>query len=273
MSRRGWGDRVFVVPRRWLLVGIIVAELAALFLLLDGNGWVRDDNYVMIAEGHLRFGWGWLTTVFFGHWGVSYNVVVAAVHKLMPLDNRWALGAMLLVLGASIYLMERIVRLLFGRPWLALVVAAYFGFSVLFVEPLQWWAGGLQYLPNTFCDLLCLYAYLRFQRDHAARWVVVGAGALAVGLSFYEKPAYMLVYLLLLRVLLQTGELRPRSILRELWSERIYWIAIVAVVGVWAVIYWRVGGGPGSSRHLPLSEYLSYFRLLWLNALVPSMFG
>ena len=56
---------------------------------------------------------------------------------------------MLALLGGSIYLMERVVSPLFGWRWVALLVAAYFGLSVLFVRPLQWWAGGSQYLPNT----------------------------------------------------------------------------------------------------------------------------
>jgi hypothetical protein len=268
VRRRDWE-----LDGRLLLTAIVVAEVLLLFLLLDGDGWVRDDNYVLAAEGTIGFGWHWLTAVIFSHWGISYNAIVAVVHQLMPIDNRWALAGMLVVLAGSIVLMESIVRTLFGRRWLAVGVAASFGLSVLFVRPLQWWAGGLQYLPNTFCDLLCLYAYLRFQREHSRRWAVVGAIALAVGLSFYEKPAYMLLYLLALRVLLLSRSVQPRVIARAIWGERVFWCGVVGVFVVWGVAYLLVGGGSGAVQgHVGVGEYLSYLRVVWVETLVPAVF-
>ena len=44
----------------------------------------------------------------------------------MPVDYRWALMCMLALLGGSIYLMQRIVSLMFGWGWLAVLAGAYF---------------------------------------------------------------------------------------------------------------------------------------------------
>ena len=245
-----------------VLSGIIAIELIVLYLLLDGGGWVYDDNLILALSGHSGLTWSWLVSPIFQHWGIGYHLVFSAVHRLMPIDYRWALVGMLALLGGSIYLVDRIFRLLFRGRWIGLIAAAYFGLSVLFIRPLQWFAGGLQALPNTFFDLLCLYGYLRFVRDGSRRWVVISAGALAAGFLFFEKPAYMLLYLVLLRVLFMSGDLHARALARTLWRERRLWTALIAVTAVWALGYLHYGGGSGLGHgSVSLSQYLRFVRI------------
>jgi hypothetical protein len=117
------------ISKRWVTVGIILAELVLLYLLLDGGGWVFDDNLAMILAGRSGLNWSWLTAIFFQHWGIGYHFVYSVLHDLMPIDYRWALIVMLGLLGGSMYLLQRIISLLFGAGWVAVIAAAVYGSS------------------------------------------------------------------------------------------------------------------------------------------------
>jgi hypothetical protein len=260
------------VSKTGVTVAVALAELLALYAVLRNGGWAYDDNLILVWARQGGLTWHWLTSLIFEHWGIAYHVVFSIQANLMPIDYQWALVLMLALLGGSIYLLQRIISLLFGWGWRAVAVAAYLGLSVLFVRPLQWWAGGLQYLPNAFFDLLCLYGYVRFEIDRSPKWVVVSAGALAGGLAFYEKPAYMLLYLALFRVLMLSGDLDPRALWQGFWRERAMWMALVAVTAAWALSFHFSGGGTGvAAGTVSLSQYLQYFRILWLQGFVPAI--
>lgn len=225
-----------------------------------------------MLAGQEGFTWHWLISTQFQHWDLAMHAAYSLQHRLFFFDYRWALVAMLAFLGASIYLLERILAMLVLRRWITILLALWFGLNVLWIRPLQWWAAGVQYFPYTFFDLLCLYGFLRYHVSGSSRWVAVSGGALVIGLLFYEKSAYMLIYLLLLRVLLMTSDLRPRVVLAELWREHSIWIAYLLVTSAWAIGYIHSGAYSGSSLgNVTFSQYMSYFKILWLQTLIPSI--
>jgi hypothetical protein len=265
MTRRG-------VSARRLLAVVIALELAVLYVVMRGSSWVFDDNYFLVLAGQEGLTWHWLTSVQFEHWDIALHAIVSLQHRLFFLDYRWGLVTLLAVLGAAIYLFERILATLVSNRWVTLAAAAWFGIGILWARPLQWWLAGAQYFPYTLLDLLCLYGFLRWQADRSTRWAITSVGALAAALLFYEKPAYMLFYLLLLRVLLMSADLRPRAVVSGLWRERGLWFAYAAVIGVWGAgyIHSRAYSSHGAVH---LGQYVSYFRILWLQTLVPSLAG
>lgn len=253
------------------LLGVVIAlELLALYLVMRSSSWVFDDNFFLVLAGQEGFTWHWLTSVQFEHWDIGLHAVTWLQHLLFFFDYRWGLVVLLAVLGGAIYLFERILALVIASRWVTLAAATWFGLSVLWARPLQWWVAGVQYLPYTLLDLLCLYGFLRWQANRRTRWGVVSVAALAGALLFYEKPAYMLFYLLLLRVLLMCEDLRPRALFAALRRERWLWIGYVAVVGVWGAGYIH-SGAYSSHGSVRLGQYLDYFRILWLQTLVPSL--
>jgi hypothetical protein len=277
-DRLGSGARAEVGARQvrsdGVLLVIIIAELVLLYVLLRGSSWAYDDNLFMVLAGKAGLTWDWLTSPIYQHWGIGYQFVYAVLHKLMPIDYRWALAGMLMLLGASMYLLQRIALLLFGWGWRSVLIAAYFGLSIFFAHNLQWLASGLQALPAAFWDLLCLFAYVRFQIDGSRRWIALSAGALAGGLLFYERPAYMLVYIALFRICFLAEDLRPRSLIRDFWSERVLWMALLAVAAVWAVGYHESGAGQGlTSGSVTIGKYLQFFQILWAQTLSPGLLG
>lgn len=258
------------VSVRVALATVILVELIALYLVLDQSSWVYDDNFFLVLAGQEGFTWRWLTSVKFEHWDIAMNAIYSLQHRLFFFDYRWALGAMLGLLGGSIYLFERILATIVRRRWITVAFAAWFGLNILWVRPLQWWAAGVQYFPYTLLDLLCLYGFMRYHADAQRRWIVISVAALAAALLFYEKPAYMLLYLVLLRVLLMSEDLRPRAVLASFWRERGVWIAYIAVIAVWGVGYIH-SHAYSSHGGIRVGQYLTYFRILWLQTIVPSL--
>ena len=262
------------LSKRWVTIAVVVAIGGLLYFLINGGAWVYDDNVFMIQVSHTGLTWDWLTAPIYQHWGIAYQLVYAVIHKLMPLDYRWALAGMLVTLLAATYLLQRIVSFLFGWGWRAVLIAGYFCLSIFFVRNLQWLASGLQAVPAAFWDLLCLYAYVRFQIDGSRRWIALAAGALAGGLLFYERPLYMLLYLVLFRILFLAEDLRPRALARTFLSERFMWAALLLVAAVWAFGYQEAGAGQGlTAGHVTIAQYVSFFRILWAQTLIPGLVG
>jgi len=272
--RRSTAARAPTLSKRWLTLGIIVGALVLLYVLLWDNGWVYDDNLILAQAGQGGFSWSWLSAPTYQHWGIAFHAGYSLVYTLMPLDYRWALVCELLLLGASMYLVQRITSLMFGWAWAAVLAAAWFGLSIFFTKDLQTFAAGWQALPTIFFDLLCLYGYVRFEIDGSRRWAVLAAAALAGGLLFYERPAYMLLYLVLIRALFFTADLRPRALIRSFWAGRLMWGALLLVIALWAVGYTQYGGGAGlAAGTVTLTQYLQYFRILWAQTLIPGLAG
>ncbi len=264
MSRRSIGVNT--------AVGVIVAaQLVTLFLVMRDSSWVYDDNFFLLLTGSEGF-WRALSAVRYEHWDLAYNAIIALQQRLFFLDYRWGLALMLAVLGLAVVLFERAISLVVSNRWVSIGAAVWFGFSLLWARPLQWWAGGLQYIPYTFFDVVCLYGFLRFHAGGGRRWLVASVAGLAAALLFYEKPAFMLVYLLLIRVLLMSDDLHPRAVAALLWRERWIWLAYIAVVLVWAIGY-RGSGALHPHPNASLKQYGEYFEILWLRALVPTLAG
>jgi hypothetical protein len=261
-------------PASGLAAVVALVAVSIAYVVFRNGGWVYDDNLILGIAHRIGFGWTWLDHPIFQHWDIGMNAAYSALLAVFPIDYRWGLVAMLLVLAAAILVFERVVGLVLGRGWLSVTAAAWFGLSILWARQLQWWAAGVQELPTLLCDLLCLYGYLRFVADRQSRWVVCSAAALAVGLLFYEKPALMPVYLALVGILLMSDRVTVRSTLLMFWRERRIWIAYVVVLGMWAFGYLSSGALNGAKfGHVGPSQYVSYFRIMWLNTLAPALAG
>ncbi len=259
------------VSARRLLIALIPLELLGLFVLLRNSSWVYDDNFFLVLAGQEGFTWHWLTSVQFEHWDIAEHAVISLQHALFFFDYRWALTVMLAILGGSAFLLERVLATFVTARSVTVALALWFGLNILWIRPLQWWAAGVQYLPYTFFELLCLYGFLRYCSDRSPRWIVVSGGALAAGLLFYEKPVYMLLYLALFRVLLMARDLRPQAVLVGFWRERAIWTTYLLIIAVWAAGYIHAHAYASSRDAVSVGQYLSYFRILWLQTMVPSL--
>lgn len=261
-------------PPRWALGSVVAAELAAFYAILNGNGWVFDDNLSMELARRDGFNHYWLASNLFGHFEPGHRAVYSLLAALMPIDARWGLVLQLVVLALSIVLLERSLRMILGGGWVPVVAAAYFGFSILLVPQLQWLSSGLEAIPTLASELLCVWAYLHFQRERRIRWVLVCGGALAIGLAFYEKPIFVVLYLVLIRLVLLPGRLRPRRAVRALAADWPIWLALGVVIAVYIAGREAFSAGSIASSGLaPLGEWVSLARVFWVQTLAPALFN
>jgi hypothetical protein len=250
------------------------AELAILYLLLRNQGWAFDDNLSLELARQYGLGWHWLGLNLFGHWEPAHRAAFSLLLHEMPVDYRWALLTMLALVGVSMYLLSRIVRVLIDSTWMPAVAAAYFGLSVLLIAPLEWTSSGLEAFPTIAFDLLCFWSYLEYRERPAARWIAVSAGAIFASLMFYEKATYVPFYILLFRVLILSDDLHPRAVWAGLWRERRIWASYIVVLIAYALVRELTGAGSiASGGPVSLSQWLAFFRIFWLQSLPPRLLG
>jgi hypothetical protein len=261
------------VPMRPVIAGLVLAPLVVAYVVLRNGGWVYDDNLILVLARQQGFTLGWLDRQIFQHWDVGMNATYSALLHLMPLDYRWGLVAMLVVLGVALFTFERILTTLGSRGWITLSLTVWFGFSIVWIRPLQWWASGVQAMPNLAFDLVCFYAVLRCWAGDGDRWIAIACGALVAGLLFYEKPALMPLYLALIRILLMSENLAPRAVGARFWAERKLWLGLLAVDAVWAVGYLHSGAFNSGGGSVTLGPYVHYFWILWGDTLLPALAG
>lgn len=259
-------------PVRWALAAIIVVALATYYVIFRDGSWAFDDNFILEFARQHGFTLTWLRTPLYQHWGAGTNATFSVLLQLFPIDYRWGLAVALLGLGATIWMFARTFGLFVVGRRVVLAMTCWFAFSILWTPPLQWWTFSVQILPNIFFDLLCLYGYVRFCRDGRGRWAILSAGSMAVALLFYEKPAFMVFYLALAQCLLTGGSLRPREIVGSFWRGRRLWLSYAVVLALWGAAYISTGAAPQGS-HVALGQYVSFFRLMWAQTLVPAVFG
>jgi len=259
-------------PKASLVVAVLVlVQLLVLYVVFHNGAWVFDDNFFLVLTGQEGFVRA-LTSVQFEHWDIGENAAISLQHLLFWFDYRWALAAMLLVLGGAAIVFERTIAMLVRSRWISLGFTVWFGLSLLWARPLQWWSGGVQYFPYTFFNVVCVYGFLRYHATDDLRWVAMSVAALAGALLFYEKPAFMIGYLVLIRVLLMNERLKPAAVAKLLWRERYVWLAYVAVIAVWSLGYFNSGAftsHPGPTA----GQYVDYFQMLWLRNFVPTLAG
>lgn len=263
------------MPRlSWVLVGLIGVEVGAFYAILSGNGWAYDDNLSMEYARRATLNWHWLSSNLFGHFEPAHRAIFSLLTAVMPIDERVATIAMLALLVAAIVLLERSLRMIVGAGWVPVLATGYMGFSVLLVPQLQWFSSGSEAIPTLALDLLCLWAYLRFQRERRIRWVILCAGTLAVGLAFYEKPLFIILYLVLVRAVLLPGRLSVRRVLSALRQDWPVWLALGAVAAAYFVVREASGSGSiASAGSASIGEWLSFARAFWIEGLAPSAFG
>ncbi len=203
----------------YLVLATILAVTGVTYVILRNSAWVYDDNLILSLARSAGFSWSWINHPIFQHWDPAMNATYSVLLHLFPLDYRWALLAMLVALGVSMFFFERIIGMVIGRGWVSLALCAWFGLSIIWTRGLQWWACGVQAIPSLLCEIICLYGFLRYFSERRDRWIAVSVGALAVGLLFYEKPALMLVYLALTRTLLMSERFDVRRVGRTFWRE------------------------------------------------------
>ena len=255
-----------------ILLGLLIGIQAVhAYSFLAPLYFYNDDflNFAISHENGLT-----LTYLFrdvFGHFVPFHRLLDFVVAVQTP--PNWALASFiqLLFLSGSTFLLYRVVLMLVGRTWWNLVLAFFYGFSIMVVVPLRWWASALHVMPGHFFTLLSVYAFLKYLVTRS-KWyfglVVLGE---VIGLLFYEKALLTPIYLFLLAGLFCSSRGSLKHGLYYFTKQWALWIALAAPCIGYLVFYFNnYAARPKLTRPGLL---LDFFSVLWLKGFGPAVLG
>ena len=192
-------------------VGTVQTVIVAAIVLSSG---FRQDDYLFFWVGREEgFSIASLTHSVFGSLIPGFMFVNILLGQAVPVP-RWELVAITLALYvAIIFVLYRLLELLFGpRPGIVLLTAIATCSGLLGVS-LVWWTPAINSLPAIVADLLALDGLARHALTGRRRYLVLSVVSFAVGIAFYD-PSIEVVVPLALFVLLYLSDVRD---LRSLW--------------------------------------------------------
>jgi hypothetical protein len=265
------------LPRpEWPLLLVTVIAIA-LQGALAAQSYFTGDDWIHIVRAHDEVAGsdglpdaGYLGKVVFIHYAPGLRLGYWALESAAPLEWAAGLGGLLVLFAGSIFLLDRILRKLYGERRTNLLLLLLFGTSILLVTSFLWFADGLHKLPSTFLSLLAVDAYLTHWKTRSRQALALSVAAVALGSLFYVKVLLVPMYLLLIRLLFL--EERPRRALGTVWAERWTWLAFAPPLALYLWNYlanYSQTRGPGPSLDL-LGDYLW---LNWFKGVTPALAG
>jgi hypothetical protein len=255
------------------LTVVVVAVALGLTAIIAGRStWYSDDFVLLQDAARGRYDLGYLGSVTIAHFSPADRLITLLLYRHAGVNHDVALAAMLAFQAAGIVLVQRIMRW-WGIPVAWSAVAAFaFGVSPIVFGSVEWFSAGIMVVPPTALALAAIHGYLCWYRSRRWGWLAWSVVAVAGALLFFEKAALIPVVLVLMRVLL-LDEGHPvfdgARILRAEWRQ---WASYGLVVAVWFVAY-RTRPYADTYDLASLGATLDFFRLAWLENLVPAAFG
>ncbi|HEX2132062.1 MAG TPA: hypothetical protein VHH15_10905 [Actinophytocola sp.] len=241
------------------LVAFVVHAWGAL------GGYFGQDDFVIThrAGQGSPVDLGYLFQVYSGHLQPGVFCYAWVVTAVAPLSFPVAMGPLLVVHGLVLWFCWRALVRLFGRRWGVVVAFSVFACSPLVLFPTLWWAYALQLLPV----LLALFGAVLAQLRNA--WL--GVPWVVFGLLFYEKAALIPAVLLAVTVLVAPAGEPP--ILWALRRFRWVWLAHLAVLGLFALLYLSLTDPPGNENPVSSRDVLAFVWRSVADTLLPGLFG
>ena len=244
-----------VLVRAWFLSGAYFFQDDFAHLDLARRLGFSSDYLVRDYGGHLEVG-QYALIWFFSHFmGSSFTVA--------------AITVLLMQVGVSLMLWA-VLRELFGSSRWLLVPYAMYLFTPLGLAWSTWWAATVQTLPLQFFLLLSIWGAVRFVRDGWQWGSQVSLGAQIGALVMWEKGIFVLPAVLAVHLLVVTqGSLRQR--LSSLRTEPRFWVAHVAVLFVYLLIYTSLVGSVVEGNQQV--GWRQFFGDAVLHTLLPGLLG
>jgi hypothetical protein len=239
---------------------------------LCARGWFyQDDLSALYDASGRRLGWSFLTMPVNDHLVPGYRLVFWLQRHIDPLNYANTVFARVLLQTVAIWLLYRLLVLLFGRRPGVLALLALYAVNPLIVSNLTWLTTAACLVPAEIAAILALDSHIRYTTTGRLRWAAASGGALLMGMCFWEKTAIVGVMLPVLSlVFLTSGTARERVI--PLISRWRGWLltAIPPLVFVAYFVGHHYGGSARGVRPVDLFEVV---KTGWLRMAAPSLFG
>ena len=239
---------------------------------LSGRGWFYQDDLSALDEASgRRLGWKFLTMPVNDHLVPGYRLVFWLQRHTDPLNYTQTVFARIVLQTLAIWLLARLLVLLFGRRPGVLVVLLLYAVNPLVVANLTWLTTAACLVPAELAAVLALDGHIRYTTTGRLRWAVVSGAALLAGMCFWEKTAIIGVMLPVLSLgYLHPGGFRQRLVaLARRWPG---WL-VTAVPPLLFVGYFLAHHYGGSARGVSAGNLAGVVGTSWLRMAVPAMFG
>jgi hypothetical protein len=250
-----------------LLAGAVVASVATAGAACWQGGFFADDFFNFRRAQVASLSLEHLAEPTSNHFAPAHKLGDWLFWHLFGLNYTTALVLLLIGFAATLLLFHRLLAELI-RPGLAPILLTFlYGMAALHSSSLQWWSSGLDRVPATFLTFLAMLAYLRWFRTKSRAWLTVSVVSVVLGALFYVKPAFVPLYLILLRVLVLESDERVLTALGRAVREWWVWALYAVPLALFAVAYGRVYSDAGQLPSPSLGIFFRYLGILWLNVI------
>jgi hypothetical protein len=255
------------------VVAVILLGCLAVWAWTRGSYFFADDWFNFDIARDAGMSSGYLRTGYFGHFAPGHRVLDWILAWKLPANWSAAQAIMLGLYVVSATALYGVMRQAGCGRVAPVGAVAVFCASVVWVRVVQWWASAGHILPATAGTLVAMWASMRYFRTHAARWIVLATASLLAGLAFYEKPALLIGYVILLRYLVGVpGEEAGVPLRERIRRDAPLLVALAAATAVYAVWVLTQGYSQGGAR-VPLGTYAKYFVENWVHGVAPLVIG
>jgi len=239
---------------------------------LCARGWFYQDDLSALDEADgRRLGWHFLTTPVNDHLVPGYRLMFWLQASVDPLGYQQTVVVRVLLQTVAVWLLHRLLVLLFGRrPGVPVLVALY-AVNPLIVANLTWLTTAACLVPAEIAAILALDSHVRYTVTGQLRWAAAAGVALLAGMCFWEKTAIIGLVLPILSLgYLSSGPIRGR--LADLIRHWRGWL-LTAVPPLLFVGYFFGHHYGGSARGIGAGDLVGVIRTAWLRLVVPALFG
>ena len=253
------------------LVAILVLQ-AAWNGWLSGRGWFYQDDLSALDEASgRRLGWKFLTMPVNDHLVPGYRLVFWLQRHIDPLNYPLTVIVRIALQTLAIWLLARLLVLLFGRRPGVLVVLALYAVNPLVTANLTWLTTAACLVPAEIAAVLAIEAHIRHTATGRLRWAAASGVALLAGMCFWEKTAIIGAML----PVLSLGYLHPGGLRQRLAASVRRWPGWLLTAGfpLLFVGYFVLHHYGGAARGIGAGQLAGAIRTAWLRTAVPAMFG
>ena len=174
---------------------------------------------------------------------------------------------------AGIALTWRLLRLLFGASWGAVVVLGVAALSLLYVPTILWWSSAGCLLPLFAASALTVDAFVRYDMTHKVRHLAVLTLAYAVGLGFFDSMLLNVIVLVLFTALFLCAGSGFWGAARGVARRWPAWLCLAVPTGLDLAYRFAHSAEFTAPVRPTLRELVHYLAIAWSQAFVPGSLG
>jgi hypothetical protein len=245
---------------------LVVAQAGWLFAATAGSDFWLDD-LLRLSEQRYRYSGSPsdLVQPVFGHLAPGLRLQNTIVEWLFPASYGVTRVFTIGICCLTTYAVWRVLCLLVGERWAAVLVLIPVALSPLLISSALWWTAAQHQLWSALWTVFSIEAVLRWHRSRRRGALVLAVGLWLMALSTYEKP--LLMPLVLLAIFVSLAPAGARATMRfvaSLWPAG----AVLGAVGALYCLVYRAGGYgsvavPAEPRQLVGGVQVAWWRGFW----------